>query len=87
MKVKRLGDILVESGQLTEQDIQKALQLQKQSNKRLGEVLIANGIITLQGGEIDNEIAPFRKYAEIEELSTWTDNDWFKEKHLIYLPI
>ena len=48
---------------------------------------IANGIITLKGGEIDNEIAPFRKYAEIEELSTWTDNDWFKEKHLIYLPI
>ena len=45
------------------------------------------GGFTLKGGEIDNEIAPFRKYAEIEELSTWTDNDWFKEKHLIYLPI
>ena len=46
MKAKRLGDILVESGVLTNEDIEKALELQKGTNKRLGEILIDEKFIT-----------------------------------------
>jgi 16S rRNA (guanine527-N7)-methyltransferase len=48
---------------------------------------IANGIICLKGGDVSNETAPFKKSVEISEISEWIDGDWFKGKHLIYLPI
>ena len=46
-----------------------------------------NGIICLKGGNVEGEIQPFRKYAEVSEISQWFDEDWFKEKYVIYLPI
>ena len=46
MKAKRLGDILVESGHLTNEDIEKALEMQKGTNRRLGEVLIDENFIS-----------------------------------------
>ena len=44
----RLGEVLIESGAITEEQLDKALSLQKSSpeRKRLGEVLIESGIIT-----------------------------------------
>ncbi|MDR2600577.1 MAG: Flp pilus assembly complex ATPase component TadA [Oscillospiraceae bacterium] len=44
----RLGEVLIESGDLTEEQLNDALDLQKSSpeRKRLGEFLIDNGIIT-----------------------------------------
>ena len=46
-----------------------------------------NGIICLKGGNVEGEIQPFRKYAEVSEISQWFDEEWFKEKYVIYLPI
>ena len=46
MKAKRLGDILVESGHLTNEDIERALAMQKGTNKRLGEILIDENFIS-----------------------------------------
>ena len=46
-----------------------------------------NGIICLKGGNVEGEIQPFRKYAEMSEISQWFDEEWFKEKYVIYLPI
>ena len=46
MKAKRLGDILVESGHLTNEDIERALEMQKGTNKRLGELLIDEHFIS-----------------------------------------
>ena len=46
-----------------------------------------NGIICLKGGNVESEIQPFRKYAEVSEISQWFDEEWFKEKYVIYLPI
>ena len=46
MKIKRLGEILVDSGRLTNEDIEKALAMQKGTNKRLGEVLIDENFIS-----------------------------------------
>lgn len=46
-----------------------------------------NGIISLKGGELDNEIANFRKKALVEDISTYFDEDFFQTKKIIYLPI
>ena len=46
MKNKRLGEMLVDAGELTNEQVNKALALQKGTGKRLGTVLIENGFIT-----------------------------------------
>lgn len=47
-KIQRLGDLLVGAGIITEEELQKGLELQKNSKDRLGKVLIDNGIISEQ---------------------------------------
>ncbi|WP_028897976.1 16S rRNA (guanine(527)-N(7))-methyltransferase RsmG [Prevotella sp. HUN102] len=47
---------------------------------------LANGVIVLKGGNLTEEVKPFHKIAEISELSQWFDEEWFKEKYLIYIP-
>ena len=42
----RLGDLLVKYNVLSEEDLQKGLELQKGSGKKLGEVLVENNICT-----------------------------------------
>ncbi|MCF0145401.1 MAG: Flp pilus assembly complex ATPase component TadA, partial [Eubacterium sp.] len=46
MKHKRLGDMLISLGVITEEQLLQALDLQKEQKKRLGEVLVDNGIVT-----------------------------------------
>ena len=46
MKSKRLGDILISDGLLTNEQLDQALEQQKQSHERLGTVLIEHGYIT-----------------------------------------
>ena len=55
------------------------------SNKQRNS--IPNGIICLKGGNVEGEIQPFRKYVEVTEISQWFEEEWFKEKYVIYLPI
>ena len=45
-KKKRLGDILVAAGKITDKQLEDALKSQKYSGKKLGEILVENGIIT-----------------------------------------
>ena len=42
----RLGDLLIKQNVLTEEQLKKALQLQKGSGKKIGEILVENGFIT-----------------------------------------
>lgn len=46
MAYMRLGDLLVASGTITGQQLERALTLQKETKQRLGDVLIQNGFIT-----------------------------------------
>ena len=55
------------------------------SNKQRNSM--PNGIICLKGGNVEAEIQPFRKYAEVTDISQWFYEEWFKEKYVIYLPI
>ena len=45
-----------------------------------------NGIFCLKGGELQAEISPYKNIVEKTELTTWYQEDWYKQKYLIYLP-
>jgi len=48
---------------------------------------LPNGILCLKGGNLEGELQLFRRIVESQELSTWFSEEWFKEKHVIYLPL
>lgn len=48
---------------------------------------IENGIITLKGGNLDDELKPFRKTVEITPISKYFNEEWFEGKNVVYLPI
>lgn len=47
---------------------------------------LPNGVIVLKGGDLQAELYPYRNIVEKTELSTFFDEEWFKEKFVIYLP-
>jgi 16S rRNA (guanine527-N7)-methyltransferase len=48
---------------------------------------IPNGIIYLKGGDFSEEIKPFRKIADIVDISAYFDEPFFETKKIIFLPI
>lgn len=48
---------------------------------------LPNGVIVLKGGNIESETRPFRHLIETSEIGTFFEEEWFKEKHVIYLPV
>jgi len=48
---------------------------------------LANGIIYLKGGDIDDEIAPFSHKATIRNISDFFCEPFFVTKKIIYLPL
>lgn len=47
---------------------------------------LPNGIICLKGGDLQEEMKPFRNLVEISDISKFFSEEWFKEKNIIYLP-
>lgn len=48
---------------------------------------LANGLICLKGGDLQAEVQPFRKTVEIDHIGDWFDEEWFQEKHVVYIPL
>lgn len=48
---------------------------------------MANGIFCLKGGDLTAELKLFKHIVESMNIKNWFDEEWFKEKHLIYLPL
>lgn len=46
-----------------------------------------NGLLVLKGGNLNEEIKPFQKRAEVTPVNTLFRGEWFQEKQVIYLPI
>lgn len=47
---------------------------------------LPNGIICLKGGDLQEETRPYRNIVETTEICQFFDEEWFKEKYIIYLP-
>ena len=61
--------------------VRKNIDQQHQRNS------LPNGIICLKGGALDEELRPFRKIVMTQRLSDWFDEEWFKGKNVVYLPL
>lgn len=48
---------------------------------------IANGLICLKGGDVNEEVKCVKKKAIVRDISEWFSEEWFSEKKLIYVPI
>ncbi|MCI1741368.1 MAG: 16S rRNA (guanine(527)-N(7))-methyltransferase RsmG [Prevotella sp.] len=49
---------------------------------------LPNGLFCLKGGDLSDQLKPFKGKAKVTDLSDFFQEDWFKEeKKLIYLPI
>ena len=48
---------------------------------------LPNGILCLKGGDLQAELQPYRHIVDSLDLSQRFDEDWFKEKYVIYLPL
>ena len=48
---------------------------------------LPNGVICLKGGDLQAETRPFHNIVELTDISQFFHEEWFKEKHVIFLPI
>jgi 16S rRNA (guanine527-N7)-methyltransferase len=48
---------------------------------------LPNGIICLKGGDITEEINPFKSRAKVFELKDFFEEEFFQTKKLIHIPI
>ena len=63
------------------------LKIVRKNISRQQRNAIANGVICLKGGNIEGEIAAFRRHAEVDDISNWFEEEWFKEKYVVYVPV
>ncbi len=48
---------------------------------------MVNGLICLKGGDLQAEIQSFKNVVEVSAISNWFEEEWFKEKNVIYMPL
>lgn len=48
---------------------------------------LPNGLLCLKGGNITNEIKPYKKIADITDLGNIFEEEWFKRKFMVYIPL
>ena len=48
---------------------------------------LPNGLICLKGGELRNEIQPFKNKVVVESLSDYFEEEFFSTKKIVYIPI
>jgi len=48
---------------------------------------LSNGVICLKGGDLQHEMRMFRKVADVTKVNNWFDENWFREKQVVYVPI
>jgi 16S rRNA (guanine527-N7)-methyltransferase len=60
--------------------------VKKSINKKQINAL-PNGLICLKGGELQQEILPFKKVAELFEVSDFFQEEYFVSKKAVYIPM
>ena len=48
---------------------------------------LPNGLICLKGGELQHEILPYKNIAELYEVSQFFEEEFFKTKKSVYVPL
>lgn len=63
------------------------VKIVKKNIKKEQKNSMPNGLLCLKGGNVEAEVRPFKHIVEVTDLGNWFNEPWFKEKHLIYLPL
>lgn len=63
------------------------LKIVRKNISRQQRNVLPNGVICLKGGNIDGELQPFKRIAEVQDISQWFAEEWFKEKYVIHVPV
>lgn len=48
---------------------------------------LPNGLLCLKGGNVNEEIKPFKHIVDVTDISKMFAEEWFKQKYLIYVPL
>ena len=80
---KGLYDFVVSRAVMPLPDLVKIVQ--KNISKKQQNAL-PNGILCLKGGDLQAETRPFKNIVQTTDISSFFDEEWFKEKYVIYLP-
>lgn len=63
------------------------VKLTRKNISRNKEGETRNGIICLKGGDLTEELLPFRDRAIINDISSFFPEPWFGSKKIVYLPL
>lgn len=63
------------------------VKLVRKNIARVQHNALPNGLICLKGGELADEIFPFRHQATLYEISEWFAEPYFETKKAVYLPL
>ncbi|MCR5271313.1 MAG: 16S rRNA (guanine(527)-N(7))-methyltransferase RsmG [Prevotella sp.] len=77
-------DFVVSRAVMPLPDLMKIVKKNISTNQRNA---MPNGVICLKGGDLQAESRPFRRIVQTMELSQYFEEEWFKEKHCIYVPV
>ncbi len=89
MARKRIGELLIEKGFITENELNFALDMQKQTHEKLGEVFVNNSIITQEelsqtlGTQLGVEYVDLTRMTIPEELFGVVRRNIARQNHLV----
>lgn len=81
---KQTFDFVVSRAVMPLADLVKII---RKNIKKEQQNALPNGLICLKGGELQHEILPFRKQAVSLELSEYFNEEFFKTKKIVYVPL
>lgn len=82
---KNKFDFVVSRGVMKLPDLLKLVRKNIRQHPQLNS--IPNGLLCLKGGDLQEELKPVIKSAEIWDLSQYFDEPFFETKKLIYVPV
>ena len=81
---KRKFDFVVSRAAMSLSDISK---MARKNIKPEQNNPMPNGFIALKGGDMQQEVKPFRNAAEVFDISDYFSGEFFKTKHIVYMPV
>ena len=80
---RRTFDFVVSRGVMPMPDL---VRLTRKNIDRHQRNAMPNGWLVLKGGDLRDEIRPFRTVIETTRIADFFEDEWYKEKYVLYLP-
>ena len=81
---KNKYDFVVSRAVMTATDLVKLIRKNVSKEQRNA---LPNGLICLKGGDMTEEVAPFKNHSEIWELKSYFDDEFFDTKKVMYIQL